>query len=545
MKYKVAVFKAFLVLWVGTASAQKVSDVRSILEASLKAMGGTNLKTIQYSANGWSSRIGQTYGLAEDWPHYEVADYTRAIDYDAKWSREDYTRRQGKYPLLGRLPMQSERVTSILSGNYAWDMQGEKAVPLTNLYLDGVPYADLRQLELAITPHGFLKAALAAKDATAITLPIVGSSDAGLSQNGRKVTIVSFTLGKYRVNGTINDQNLVELTDTWFPNPVYGDMDYEMRFTKYRSFDGVQFPTLLHVHQGDPRLNPAHNYYEYNVTAVKANLAVITTSVPDAVRTATATSINVESQKLADGIWLLGGGSHNSVLIEFKDFAAVVEAPQNEARSLAVIDEVNRLAPNKPIKYVVNTHHHFDHAGGLRTYLSQGTTVITHESNKQYYLDIMFYPAPRELQPDRLALYNPMYMISRRPAPIETVASVAGAPGGGAAKYVVTDGDRVLEIFHVQDMAYELEDPSYAQGNTSADMLMVYLPKEKILINADLYSPPAAGASPPMPTPGMRTLYRNMLKQKLDVARHVPIHGRVGTNDEFLKIAGKGSTKSD
>jgi len=171
--------------------------------------------------------------------------------------------------------------------------------------------------------------------------------------------------------------------------------------------------------------------------------------------------------------------------------------------------------------------------------------VITHESNKQYYLDIMFYPAPRELQPDRLALYNPMYMISRRPAPIETVASVAGAPGGGAAKYVVTDGDRVLEIFHVQDMAYELEDPSYAQGNTSADMLMVYLPKEKILINADLYSPPAAGASPPMPTPGMRTLYRNMLKQKLDVARHVPIHGRVGTNDEFLKIVGKGSTKRD
>jgi len=193
---------------------------------------------------------------------------------------------------------------------------------------------------------------------------------------------------------------------------------------------------------------------------------------------------------------------------------------------------------NKPIKYVVNTHHHFDHAGGLRTYLSQGTTVITHESNKQYYMDIMFYPAPRELQPDRMALYNPMYMISRRPAPIETVASFAGGPGGGAAKYVIADGERLMEIFHVQDMAYELEDPSYAQGNTSADMLMVYLPKEKILINADLYSPPAQGAAAPTPTAAMRTLYQNMRKQKLDVARHVPLHGRVGTNDEFLKIVG-------
>ena len=344
MKRMVAVFSAFLGLaffdaTTATAPAQTVKDVRSVLEASLKAMGGANLKTIQYSASGWSSRIGQTYGLAEDWPHYEVADYTRAIDYDAQWSREDYTRRQGKYPLLGRPPMSDERVTSILSGNYAWDIQsdmrGDKPVPLTSLYLDGVPYADLRQLELAITPHGFLKAALAAKDATAITLPIVGSSDAGLSQNGRKVTIVSFTMGKYRVNGTINDQNLVELTDTWFPNPVYGDMDYEMRYTKYKNFGGVQFPTLLHVHQGDPRLNPAHNYYEYNVTDVKVNVPVATMPVPDVVRTASVPPVKVESQKLADGLWLLGGGTHNSVLVEFKDFVAVVEAPQNEARSLA------------------------------------------------------------------------------------------------------------------------------------------------------------------------------------------------------------------
>nr|MDP9113005.1 MBL fold metallo-hydrolase [Acidobacteriota bacterium] len=364
MTRRVAIITAFWGLAAGYAAAQNVKDVRSVLEASLKAMGGTNLKTLQYSASGWSSRIGQTYGLAEDWPRYQVDDYTRVIDFDAKWSREDYTRRQGKYPLLGRPPMPAEHVTSIVSGDYAWDIADGKIFPLTRLYLDGVTYSDLRQLELAITPHGFLKAALAAKDATAITLPIVGQSDAGLSQYGRKVTIVSFTMGKYRVNGTINDQNLVELTDTWFPNPVYGDMDYEMRFTKYKNFGGVQFPTLLHVHQGDPRLNTAHNYYEYNVTDVKANAPVTTMAVPDAVRAATVAPIKVDSQKLGEGVWLLGGGTSNSVLMEFKDFVAVVEAPQNEARSLAVIEEVNRLAPNKPIKYVVNTHHHFEHVGG-------------------------------------------------------------------------------------------------------------------------------------------------------------------------------------
>ena len=172
------------------------------------------------------------------------------------------------------------------------------------------------------------------------------------------------------------------------------------------------------------------------------------------------------------------------MLVEFRDFLAVVEAPVNEARSLAVIAEAAKLVPTKQIRYVVNTHHHFDHSGGLRTYLSQGTTIVTHESNKEYYLDILFDPRPWTLQPDRMSIFNPMYMISRRPAPIDTVGN----------KYAISDGTRVMEILHLQDMAYELGDPSYRQGNHGQDMLIAYLPKEKLLLNADLYSPPAQGA---------------------------------------------------
>ncbi len=315
---RLAVLIASAVLAAIPTSAQQVpvKDVRSVLEASLKAMGGTNLKTIQYTAHGWNSRIGQTYTLAEDWPKYEVPSYTRGIDFDAQWSREDWTRRQGNYPTLGNLPMPETKVTNILSGNYAWDMQGDKPVPLTTLYLFGVPYADLRQLELALTPHGFLKAALAAKDAAAISMPLNGASDFGLSAFGRKVTIVTFTMGKYKINGTINDQNLVELTDAWFPNPVYGDMDYEFRYTRYKNYGGVMFPSLLHVHQGDPRLNPAHNIYEYTVDDVKPNLPVATMPVPDIVKNARLEPPKVESSKLADRVWLLGGGTHSSILVE-------------------------------------------------------------------------------------------------------------------------------------------------------------------------------------------------------------------------------------
>jgi hypothetical protein len=96
-----------------------------------------------------------------------------------------------------------------------------------------------------------------------------------------------------------------------------------------------------------------------------------------------------------------------------------------------------------------------------------------------------------------------------------------------------------MGISRVQDVAYLTQDASYRQGNHAEYMLMAYLPKEKILVNADLYSPPAVAGEQPPATPGMLTLYQNIRLQKLDVARHVPIHGRVGTNDEFLKIVGK------
>src|ERR1051325_766403 len=114
-------FVTFVVA-VGLSTTASAQDARAVLQTSLKAMGGENLNTIQYSGAGWSSAIGQTYGLDTDWPHFEVAGYTRVIDYEAKGAGEDYPRRQGNYPTFGRVPIAEQHVTAILSGNYAWDM---------------------------------------------------------------------------------------------------------------------------------------------------------------------------------------------------------------------------------------------------------------------------------------------------------------------------------------------------------------------------------------------------------------------------------------
>src|SRR5262245_61962310 len=518
MARKLFILGLLVTLSIVVSDTLHAQDARGVLQAAMKAMGTANVKTIQYSGTGWNAAVEQSFSPEADWPSFEVTASTRTIDYEARSSREELTRRQGNNSSRGGggTPLQGEQQqVTLVSGNYAWNMDGQNPVPQPGLYLAGIPVAEFRQLDILLTPHGFLKAAQTANP-TAISLTLTGSTGA-ITKSG-KATLDSFTaMGKYRVNGTFNDQSLLELVQTWIPNPVYGDMLYELRYTNYKDFGGVKFPTVLHIHQGDPRLSVAHNSMEITLNNVQPNVSVTAITVPDAVHKAAAPRERAESQKLADGVWLVAGGSHNSLAVDFRDFVTVIEAPLNEDRSLAVLGEVSRLVPNKPIRYVVNTHHHFDHSGGLRTYLAQGATIVTHQGNREYYERVLFNPAPRTLQPDRFSTFYPYFVGGRRPLPIETVNQ----------KYVLSDGTRTVDVYPVQGL------------NHAATMLIAYFPKEKILVNADLYSPPAQGAAAPAPNANMRTLQQNIQRLKLDVAQHVPIHGQPGPMDQFLQIVGR------
>jgi glyoxylase-like metal-dependent hydrolase (beta-lactamase superfamily II) len=491
---------------VGAATAQ---DARGVLQAAAKAMGSDAVQSVQYTASkGWLGSPGQSYAPNGDWPRGDLASYTATIDYGSKSAKEEYVRVQGNNSKQGGggIPIQGQqRVTNFVSGNYAWNLnqKGEPNPQPQN--------AEIRQLMIWASPHGFIKAAQQANDLKMTDRTFIGQ--------GKNLKVLAFTtMDKYRMTGEINDQNLLERVVTWIPDRVMGDMQVEIRYSDYRDVgNGVRFPHRIHAHQGDHPLLPGgngRNWMDLTISSVQVNVPASAVAVPDAVRNAPAPQERVVSTQLAPGVWLMGGGSHNSVAIEFRDFIAVVEGPLDDSRSIPVIAEVKRVIPNKPIRYLINTHHHFDHLGGTRAYVAEGAIVVTHEGNENFYEDVVFAPQVRTLMPDRLSQF-PWATTGPGPAPIEAFGE----------RHAISDGQRTIQIFHVQGL------------NHNQNMAIVYLPQERIVINADLWSPPAQGATPNVGQSQV-SLYNNIRRLGLNVETHVPIHGNPGPHAQFEQIVG-------
>jgi glyoxylase-like metal-dependent hydrolase (beta-lactamase superfamily II) len=213
------------------------------------------------------------------------------------------------------------------------------------------------------------------------------------------------------------------------------------------------------------------------------------------VKNFTPPPVQVNVQKLADGVYYMTGANAHTIAVDQSDHIVVVEAPANEARSEAVIAKIKETIPNKPIRYVINSHVHFDHSGGLRTYVDEGAAVVTHQMNRPYFEQA--WTAPRTLNPDRLAQ-------SKKEAKFETVTD----------RHVLTDKNRNIEIL------------SIANSGHNAAFIMVYLPKEKILIEGDAFTPGAADAPPPaVPNPYTVNLNENIERLKLDVRQIAALHG--------------------
>ena len=479
MRHRLMTTGTLFALLVAVAGAQ-AQDVERILQDVAENIGANDLNTLHFSGtDGWAAFPGASYAPEVDWTRFALVGYSKAVDFDAGYLREQFTRTFGNYAQLGGsqgVPTEGEGVLDIvLNGDYTWLQEGAGGPYQREGLMDGIPHTELRKLDMLLIPHGFVKAALArGAHPTMVTTGPRG-------QQRRYVSVVA--QGKYRITATINESDEIENLQTHVANPMFGDMLYENSFGPYQQFGTVSFPSVIRHFVGDPRLYPGHSMMEIEISSVSANEPVNILPVPATAMVPTQSPSLVESEEIGDGIWYLGGIRHGSVLVEFDDFVAVVEAPLNEKRALAVIDEVYTLAPDKPIRYLVNSHHHFDHSGGLRTFVAEGAKVVTHERNREFYERVILSPAPRTLEPDRLYLLNPP---SYRESAIEPVAT--------NGVYTISDGSRTLEVRPLPYMTHV------------ATMVIAYLPNERMAVFAD-------------------TNPQEVMRLGLDTEKYVSLHG--------------------
>jgi glyoxylase-like metal-dependent hydrolase (beta-lactamase superfamily II) len=477
----------------------RAQDSKTTLDAAARALG--DVSSIQFSGTGTTNSYGQSFKPDGPWPAFKTTSYTVTVDYKTPAMRMELQRTNPDEKVVrggGGLPLLTPQAQNqVVSGKLAWNV----AAPAGGGPPAAAPAsAAVNDRLLAIWAGGSAGAA-AWVSAPQGVIKAAQANNATVA--GR---VVTFTVNGNGVKATLNAANLVEKVETKADAAVLGDVVVETTYANYRDFAGIKFPTRMTQKEGGfPML-------DLTITDVKPNInaaiAVPQNVQQSAGQPAAPAAVRVQTDKVADGVYYLTGGSHHSVAVEFNDHVVVFEAPQTDERAMAVLDATKKAIPNKPIRYVVNSHNHFDHLGGVRAVMAEGITIITQAQNKPYYEKIA--TLPHTIVPDRLSR-------SPKKPVIETVAE----------KRVLTDGTQVLELYRVP--------------NDHADTMLVgYLPKAKILIEADLWNPPAANAAAPAAvSPVTAAFFDTIQRMKLDVNKIAGLHGRLADLKEFQTAVGR------
>jgi glyoxylase-like metal-dependent hydrolase (beta-lactamase superfamily II) len=261
-------------------------------------------------------------------------------------------------------------------------------------------------------------------------------------------------------------------------DPIYGDTLNELAYADWRDYNGIRLPQTLATFLNGNKIREEHvrtliqnSKYDESTLAVPAEIRsqpevgdrivsqwplrriVLGVNYLDFGR-----EQKVELTEAAKGIYHVKGSDHHSLAIEMKDYVVVVEAPFFEERSIAVIKAVEAKIPGKPIKYLVLTHFHNDHTGGTRAYAAKGATILVQDSMVPFVKTML--SRPKTIRPDSLSKAGTITPV------VEGFKDVKS----------LTDGERTIEL-------RQIANPH------SAGMLVVYLPKEKMLFESDLFAP--------------------------------------------------------
>jgi glyoxylase-like metal-dependent hydrolase (beta-lactamase superfamily II) len=476
---------ALLAITIAGCASTPAPDAHAVMRQSEAALGG-GVKTISFNGRGTGSTFGQAWQPGIAWPALNYSVLTRVLDFENGAFREDFARSRGEVNGGGATPLMGQgeaRAVGFARDNFSWNGAGAIAA--------AAPVAlEARLHDLwTSTPQGAIQAA---KRYNAVA----GTRTA----DGQTFTTLSYTVpGRLSAVVLVDSAGLVPRIESKMPHPVMGDVDVVTTFSDYKDAAGMKFPMRIRQSQG------AWEVLDITVQDVKANVPV-DIAVPDNVRTAKE---NAPASQVTDGVWFIAGGSHNSVAVEMADHIVLVESPLYDGRAAAVFTTANALVPGKTVRTVINSHHHFDHAGGLRYAVAQGATLVTSSMAKPYF-ERTFTNANR-IAPDQLA----------KSGKAPTIVAVNG-------KHVINDATRTIEI-------HEMQGSVHAQG-----FMMIYLPKEKALIEADAYTPgPPNSPPPPVANANQVNLVQNVERLNLQVERILPLHGRVVSIGELYAQIGR------
>ena len=479
------------------ADAAAAQDAKTIVSNASKAMGVDGLNSIHYYGVAQNGNLGQNNNANQPWPTTAANDYVRAIDLTQMTSRASWQ-------------------------NYAVPVTGGSAALAAAQQIINSESPWAQRLDIFITPWGFLKAA-ATNDATVRTQTL----------DGKRYNVVTVTGSAkspggqpYRLAGYINrDTNLVDKVQTWLDNEFFGDMLIDADYLYYRDNNGLKYPARIVQKRAGW---PTFEMYVLGANANPANLqALMTPPPPPAGRGGAAPGAAPAagrggappaaptSEKLAEGVFRING-PYNALAVEMADHIVLFEpGPQNLARARAIIAETKRVFPSKPIRYGVISHHHLDHTQGLAEVVAEGITIVTPAVNRAYLMSAM--STARTLAPDNLSKSG------KKPL-------VEGFTGD---KRVFQDATRTFEI-HV------------IKGLPHADGLVIgWLPKEKLLVYADMFNLPteASGPVPNPPVVGTQVFAANMERLNLDAQRIMSVHNlnpdRLTSRAELLKSLGR------
>jgi glyoxylase-like metal-dependent hydrolase (beta-lactamase superfamily II) len=480
------VWLAFLAAATLTACAQP-SPEQQVIDDAAAALGGRDkvlaVKTLVLEGEGTYGNLGQDVTPEAASQTFSVT-FTRAVDVAAGRARTEQTRTPNFPYFQGQAP---QKQTQGIDGDVGYNVAGSNATRISNAA------AKDRRMEIYHHPLTIVRAALD---------PAAKLANPRTQDNQRVVDVttangLAFTLA---IDATSKlPTRVVSMTD----NTNLGDVAIETSFADYQDAGGLKLPARLTI-TTDKYTTAELRLTKQNVEGVIGDL-----SAPPAAASAAAIAApppsTVAVEEAAKGIWYLAGQSHHSVLVEFNDHLMLIEAPLNDTRTLAVIAKAKELRPGKPLTVVINSHHHFDHSGGIRAAVAEGLTVAAQKASGPFFTDAM--QRSHTIAPDALAA-------SPRPLKLQTIDDEA----------VFTDGTMTVNVYHIV-------------GSPHADtLLMAYFPKERLLVEADVFNPGAPVNQ------FAANLLENVKKRNLRVDRILPLHGKIAPYGDLVKAVQVTST---